>query len=295
MDKQDVEYLVPESIEEAVSLRRRHGATARFIAGGTEVVPMMTQGRMKERQLIELSRLPGLNGIEEESDGLMVGAAVSLARLAAAPVVMGRWQALAEAAGSIREPQVRNRGTIGGNVSHGVPSADLVPALLVLGAAIGLAGPNGRRWVPLAQFLVGPYRTALGPEELVVQIRLPALAPREGSAFQKLTKFGGSGLSVATAAAAVVIESGCISRARLAIGSAGPVPLRVAEAEAFLAGKAPSDDVLARAGEMASAAADPRDGSIRASPAHRHRVLKTLAARAIALAAERSSSTGRAG
>ena len=161
MDKQDVEYLVPESIEEAVSLRRRHGATARFIAGGTEVVPMMTQGRMKERQLIELSRLPGLNGIEEESDGLMVGAAVSLARLA--------------------------------------------------------------------------------------------------------------------------------------IGSAGPVPLRVAEAEAFLAGKAPSDDVLARAGEMASAAADPREGSIRASPAHRHRVLKTLAARAIALAAERSSSTGRAG
>lgn len=282
-----MKYLVPSTVEEAVRLRREHGDSARFIAGGTEVVPLMTQRRLGQTCLIELTRLAGLMTIAERDGFLYVGAAVTLSQVEHAGQIRSGWTALAEAAGSIREPQVRNRGTIGGNVSHGVPSADLVPALLVLEAEVGLAGGGGRRWLALSDFLVGPYRTRLGADELVTELRLPAGAGRPGSAFFKLTRFGGSGLSVATAAAAVVLEGSVIASVRLAIGAAGPVPQRVTEAEAFLLGREPAADVLARAGEIAAAAADPRDGSIRASAAHRRRVLKPLAERAVALAAQR--------
>ena len=287
--EQDFRYLVPASIEEAISLRCEYDGHSRFVSGGTEVVPMMTQGRLKETCLIELSRLKELTAITEHAHSHDIGASVTLTRLQDSPLVKAHWHALAEAAASIREPQVRNRGTIGGNVSHGVPSADLLPPLLVFEAQVGLAGPDGRRWVALSEFLIGPYRTALRRDELVAEIRLPLPANRTGSAFLKVTKYGGSGLSVATAAAALSTEDGRIVRAGLAIGAAGPVPRRVAEAEAFLVGKAPTDAVLAEAGKIASDAADPRDGSIRASPAHRRRVLISLAARAIALAAQRSA------
>lgn len=160
----DFEYLVPASVEEAVALRLRHGARAHFISGGTEVVPMMTLGKLRQGCLIELSRLPELTALHLAGDTPRIGASVSLARLEKEAGVRRHWQALAEAAGSIREPQVRNRGTIGGNVSHGVPSADLVPALLVFDAEIGLAGKGGPRRLALADFLIGPYRTALGPD-----------------------------------------------------------------------------------------------------------------------------------
>ena len=288
MIEQNFRYLVPTSIEEAIGLRCEFDGHSRFVSGGTEVVPMMTQGRLKETCLIELSRLKELTAITEHAHSHAIGAAVTLSRLQDSTLVKAHWHALAEAAASIREPQVRNRGTIGGNVSHGVPSADMLPPLLVFEAQVGLAGRDGRRWVALPEFLIGPYRTALRRDELVAEIRLPLPETRTGSAFLKVTKYGGSGLSVATAAAAVSTESGRIVSVRLAIGSAGPVARRIPEAEVFLVGKEPTDAVLAEAGTMASNAADPRDGSIRASPAHRRRVLITLAARAIALAAQRS-------
>lgn len=288
MAGQDFTYLVPSSVDEAIGLRCDFGDRAKFISGGTEVVPMMTRGKLRETCLIELSRIDELNGIAGHRHCHHIGASVTLSRLQRSALVGDYWMALAEAAGSIREPQVRNRGTIGGNVSHGVPSADLVPVLLAFDAEIGLAGRGGRRFVPLSEFLIGPYRTALQADELVAEIKLPEPDWRRGSAFQKVTKFGGSGLSVATVAAAIGMADGRISRARLAIGSAGPVPRRVGAAEEFLVGKAPTEEVLAEAGRIAADAADPRDGSIRATPAHRRRVLKTLAARAIALAAGRS-------
>lgn len=288
MTEQDFTYLVPSSVEEAIRFRCDFGDKAKFISGGTEVVPMMTRGKLEQGCLIELSRIAELNEITAHKRCHHIGASVTLSRLSRSAIVRDYWTALGEAAASIREPQVRNRGTIGGNVSHGVPSADLLPALLVFEAQVGLAGPGGRRWMPLSEFLIAPYRTALQADELVAEVKLPEPDWWRGSAFQKLTKFGGSGLSVATAAAAVTTTEGRITQARVAIGSAGPVPRRVSAAEEFLIGKAPTEEVLAEAGQMASDAADPRGGSIRATPAHRRRVLKTLAARAIALAAERS-------
>lgn len=293
MNVQEFEYLVPNCVDEAIAFRRQFGDDSRFISGGTEVVPMMTRGKLAQSRLIELGGLKELTVLEPLDGGLRIGASVELSRLHKSVLVNEGWTALAEAAASIREPQVRNRGTIGGNVAHGVPSADLVPPLLLFGASLRLKGAGGERRVLLEDFLVGPYETGLLPDELVAEILLPRPPDNPGSAFVKLTRFGGSGLSVATVAAAVSIRGDSIASARIAFGSAGPTPRRVAAAEEFLVGRQPDDDVLAAAGRLVAAAAEPRAGSIRASPTHRRLILKPLAERAIALAAQRSSGAPR--
>lgn len=287
MEAQDFKYLVPSSIDEAIAWRQQFGAQARFIAGGTEVVPMMTRGKLTQTCLIELSRLDALAGLSSDNGGLRAGASVTLAQLQHSSMVNTAWSALAEAAASIREPQVRNRGTIGGNVAHGVPSADLVPPLLAFDAVLTLRGPSGERRVPLTEFLVGPYTTALATDELVADICLPKPAAPLGSAFLKLTKFKGSGLSVATVAAAIAFDDGAVAHARVAVGSVGPVPRRVPAAEALLLGRRLTPELLAEVGAHVAEADQSREGSIRASPAYRRRVLKPLAERVIARAAER--------
>lgn len=289
MVEQEFEYLVPTCVDEAIALRERFGEGSRFIGGGTEIVPLITRGKLPKTRLIELTELEELKSLRQDDDGLRIGAGVTLSRLEQSPLLQDQWHALAEAAGSIREPQVRNRGTIGGNVAHGVPSADLVPPLLAFGAVLTLRAAKGQRLLPLEEFLVGPYRTRLLPDELVVEILLPRKERKPGSAFLKLTRFGGSGLSVATVAAAVSMQDDRIASARIAFGSAGPVPRRVAAAEEFLAGKRPDDEVLSEAGRLVSEVAEPREGSIRATPRHRRLVLKPLTERAIAAAAKRAN------
>lgn len=288
MNEQEFRYLVPSCVDEAIAFRQLFGEDSRFVSGGTEVVPMMTRGKLQQTCLIELTGLEELALLEQHDDGLRIGAGVTLSRLQRSTLVNDQWPALAEASASIREPQVRNRGTIGGNVAHGVPSADLVPPLLAFGATLKLRGVKGERLVPLEEFLIAPYKTGLLPDELVVEILLPRPETNLGSTFLKLTKFGGSGLSVATVAAAVSVQDDRIASARVAFGSAGPLPRRVTVAEDFLEGKKFGSEVLSEAGRLVSAAAEPREGSIRATPRHRRLVLKPLAERAIALAAKRS-------
>lgn len=293
MDEQAFKYLVPSCVDEAIAFRQQFGEDSRFIGGGTEIVPMVTRGELRQTCLIELTGLEELAVLERHGDGLRIGAGVTLSRLQKSALVNDRWPALAEASASIREPQVRNRGTIGGNVAHGVPSADLVPPLLAFGATLKLKGGKGERLVPLEEFLVAPYKTGLLPDELVAEILLPGPEGNLGSAFLKLTKFGGSGLSVATIAAAVSTRDDRIACARVAFGSAGPIPRRVTAAEEFLVGRKPDSEVLSEAGRLVSAVAEPREGSIRASPRHRRLVLKPLAERAISLAAQRSNGQSR--
>jgi carbon-monoxide dehydrogenase medium subunit len=288
MQSQKITYLSPSSVEEAVAFRSRYGDASCFISGGTEVVPLMARGKFEQSVLIELSRLDALRVFEEFRGGLRIGAATTWTALEESPLVREGWTALADAAASNREPQVRNRGTIGGNIALGVTCADLVPPLLVFDAEVVLCGGAGERMVRVEDFLVGPYKTMLRDDELISEIRLAEQGRLPGSAFFKLTKFGGSGLSIATVAAGVRMDHGRISVARIAIGSAGPVPKRVREAERVLEGEAPTEEVLAEAGRLVSAAADPREESIRSSPAHRRRVLGALARRVVERAMQRS-------
>jgi len=251
-------------------------------------VPRMNRGEFAPTCLIELSRLQELCILDDEDDGLRIGAMITHAEVERSRLTKGPWQALSDASGSIRSPQVTNMGTVGGNIAFGVPSADLIPPLLALEANLGLKGANGERHLPIRDFLVGPYRNQLEDGEVLIEVRLSKADENFASAFCKAAKYRGLGLAIASVAAALTLREGRIHDARIAIGSATPVPRRVAEAEAFLEGKVADERVLREAGQLVSAAAEPREDSIRASPFYKRRVLVTLTERAVAYAAARS-------
>jgi carbon-monoxide dehydrogenase medium subunit len=294
-DVKEFRYLIPSCVDEAIAMRRRHGEGARFIAGGTEIVPMMTRHKLEPDCLIELSRVDGLAVLSGQGGSLRIGAMATHAALERSPLTQGAWRALAEASSSIREPQVRNLGTVGGNLAYGVPSADLMPPLLVFDAGIKVKGAMGERLVPVSEFVVAPYRTSLNDGDILVEIELPDAREGLGSAFCKLTKFRGYGLTVASVAAALTLRDGRVSGARIAIGAVAPMARRVADAELFLEGRTPGADVLREAGRLVAAVAAPREASIRASPWYKRKVLASLTERALGLAADRSREcSGRA-
>ena len=286
-------YLIPSCLDEAIAMRRRHEEGDRFIAGATEIVPMMTRHKLEPDCLIELSRFDGLASLARQGGSLRIGAMVTHATLERSLLTQGAWRALAEASGSIREPQVRNLGTIGGNVAYAVPSADLMPPLLVFDASIKVKGAMGERLVPISEFVVAPYRTSLDDGDIIVEIELRDAREGLGSAFCKLTKFRGFGQTVTSVAAALALRDGRISGACIAIGAVAPIARRVADAELFLEGKTPGTDVLREAGRLVSAAAAPREASIRASPWYKRKVLVSLTERALGLAAARSIERSR--
>lgn len=283
------EYLVPSTVDQAIAMRQEHGENAHFIAGGTEVVPLMKDHRLEPQSLIELSRIDSLLFLRPRDGGLSIGPSITHTEIEGSALLQGPFRALAEASASIREPQIKNLGTVGGNVAYAVPSADLVPPLLTFEALLEVKGPEGERTVPIGEFLVAPYRTSLHPGEMLTEIRLPKPGDNYGSAFCKLARFHGLGLSVVSVAAALCVRDGLIHGARLAIGASAPVPCRVPEAEAFLEGKPPEQDVLREAGTLVSAAAEPRSTSIRATPFYKREVLVPLTERALSRAALRSA------
>ncbi len=285
------EYLIPSCVDEAIVLRRQAGEGGCFIAGGTEIVPRMNRGEFARLSLVELSRLPELCVLDREDGGdggLRIGAMITHAEVERSPLTKGPWQALSDASGAIRSPQVINQGTVGGNIAFGVPSADLVPPLLALEANLRLKGANGERRLPIGDFLVGPYRNKLEDGEVLVEVRLSKADENFASAFCKAAKYRGLGLAIASVAAALTLREGRIHDARIAIGAATPVPRRIAEAEAFLEGKVADERVLHEAGQLVAAAAEPRADSIRASPFYKRKVLVPLTERAVAAAAARS-------
>ena len=256
---------------------------------------MMTRRTLEPDCLIELSRIDGLADLARQGGSLRIGAMTAHATLERSALTQGAWQALAEACGSIREPQIRNLGTVGGNVAFGVPSADLMPPLLVFDASVRVKGAMGERLVPISEFVVAPYRTALNDDDILVAIELPEARKDAGSAFCKITKFRGFGQTVTSVATALALRDGRIREARIAIGAVAPVARRVTDAEDFLEGKIPGSDVLREAGRLVSVAAAPRETSIRASPVYKRAVLVPLTERALALAAARSSERTRRG
>jgi carbon-monoxide dehydrogenase medium subunit len=276
------------SVDEAIALRRQADASGRFIAGGTEIVPRMSRGEIKPSCLIELTRLPELRVLETDVCGLRIGAMATHADIQRSPLTKGPYQAMSDASGAIRPQQVINLGSIGGNIAYGMPSADLVPPLLVLNATLLVRGAAGKREMALSEFLVAPYQTRMEDGDVLVEIRVPKLDAAYGSAFNKASKNQNLGIAYASVAAALTLRDGRIHDARIAMGAAAPVPRRITAAEEFLTGKIPDEAVLREAGQLVSAAAKPREDSRRASPYYKRRVLVPLTERAIVSAVERA-------
>jgi CO/xanthine dehydrogenase FAD-binding subunit len=284
------DYYAPRTIDEAVTLLHQM-RDARPIAGGTDIVVQLKEGRTKfpyPQMMVSLDRIGELKGIDfSEKDGLRIGAATTMADIAASPVVRERYQALAEGASVVGSWQTMNMGTMGGNVCNAAPSADTAPPLLVFEAQAVIVGPTGRRTVPLSDFFRGPGLTALDHGELLAEVRLPVPPASTGSAYQRHTPRKQMDIAVVGVGVALTVSGGSIANARVSLGAVAPTPIRSPAAEAALEGQPPSQEVFARAAEAAAAKCSPI-ADVRGSAEFRRHLVKVITARMLSRAAERA-------
>jgi aerobic carbon-monoxide dehydrogenase medium subunit len=274
----------PETLDEAIRLLAENGDT-KAIAGGHSLLPAMKLRVSAPSTLVDLGRIAGLDGIEQEDDRLTIGALATHAAVAASETVRSACPVVAETAGLIGDRQVRNRGTIGGSVAHADPGADYPTVVTALEATIVVVGPEGERGIPAREFFTGIFDTALGQGDVVTAVRIPVTATGTGAAYLKHAH-PASGYAVAGAAAVVALEGGTCSRARLVIGGAAGTPVTVAIDG--LVGQAPSDDAIAGATAGVAEALGDLLSDTYASADYRRHLAGVLARRALAAAADRA-------
>jgi len=283
-------YERPASLDEALGLLRTHGADAKVIAGGQSLLPLMKLRLARPERLIDIGRLGELRGVRQQPDGrLAIGALTTYADLIADARVMSL-ALFADALPRIADVQVRNRGTIGGAVSHADPAADLPPLLLALDAELACrSAERGERVIPAGSFFQGPFMTELDPDELLVEIRLPAPSGSYGSAYQVLQQ-PASGFAIAGVAAVVGRSSGAdggpIDDVRVAVTGVGDVPYRATAVEAALSGLGGGAVEIEEATQTITQGIRVQ-GDIHADPTYRSAMAIVMAARALAAAVRR--------
>ena len=239
------DYYRAGSIAEAHKLLREH-PDARLLAGGHSLIPLMKMRLAMPAALVDIGRIASLKGITARGASLRIGSLTTHAELASSPDLQSACPMLAEAAAMIGDSQVRNVGTIGGNIAHADPASDLPAVLLALDATIHAAGPNGERAIPIAGFFQGMMTTALGPDEILTAIDVPAKQAGQGMAYVKF-RHPASGYAVLGAAAVVSVADGACTSARVAIGGLLPAPVRCGDVERTLEKQRISSESLARA------------------------------------------------
>jgi len=281
----DFDYHAPKTLSQACGLLRDLGPGAKVLAGGTDVLHKMKTGKLAPAALVSLKRLSELRGIRYEADrGVVIGALVTQNEIYRSPVLQERYLSVSDAAHQMASNQIRNLGTVGGNIVNGVPSADLPPILIALGATIRLVGPSGERTLALENFFTGAAQTVIAPDEILTDVVIPD-GDWTGSRYLKFGLRRSGALAVAGSAAAVRAEAGTIHEARVVLSSCGPTVIRATAAENYLRGKPVSDEVLDEAGLRAEADSRPRD-SIRGSAEYRRNLARVLTKRALKKAIE---------
>jgi aerobic carbon-monoxide dehydrogenase medium subunit len=244
------EYERATSVDGAIEALQRLGSEARIIAGGHSLLPMMKLRLANPEHLVDINDLTELAYIREEGDEVQIGALTRHVDLLESDLLALRFPVFRDAEQVIADPVVRNRGTIGGSLCQADAAEDLSAVCSALKAKAVIRGPGGERVVGLDEFYIGPYTTAVGDGELLIEVRLP-LRPGAGSAHEKVERRAGD-WAVAAASAALWIGSGTITEAGVALSAVGPTTVHVTRAEELLRGKAPSEELFAQAGEIAS-------------------------------------------
>ena len=277
-------YERPTQLDAAIALLAELGVDGRPLAGGTDLIIRLRDGSIRPRVVVDLKRIVELDrAIRDEDDRLVIGARTVMTDIAADARVRDVFQALAEGAAVVGSAQIRNRATLAGNISNASPAADTVPALLVYGATVVVAGATGIRRIPIDQFFVRSGVTTLVPGELVTAIELPLPAGPRGSVHLRRTRRRGHDLASVTLACAVAADG----TTRLAYGSLGPRPLLVTDDTGVLADPAAPDLAKMERLEALFVDASPSPRSMRASPEYRVAMLHVLGLRAVATAIER--------
>ncbi|HEX6492892.1 MAG TPA: xanthine dehydrogenase family protein subunit M [Candidatus Dormibacteraeota bacterium] len=278
------EYRRAANVEEAVTLLAEGGEDAKLIAGGHSLLPLMKLRLARPSLLVDIGRAAGMRHIEERDGTLAIGALARHHDLATSELLRARCPLLAEAASMVGDPQVRHRGTVGGSVAHADPASDLCAVLRCLDAEMAVQGPRGRRTVAAADFFVGFLESALGADEVLVEIVVPVPAAGHGWSYQKFSR---RALDWAIVGVAALVEpsAGGIARAAVGLVSMGPTPLRAPAVEAALRG-APRSAVAAAA-ESAAEGTDPA-ADIHGGADYRAHLARVLTRRALEEALSRS-------
>ena len=276
------EYHAPASLPEALELLSQWGEKAKVFAGGTDLLVSMKKREIMPEHLINLKGISELKGVSDEKEGLKIGPLVSLGEIERSKTVKEKYSILWEAVSVMASPQVRTLGTIGGNLSSAVPSADTAPPLIALGASVSLKGIHGERRVRVEDFFKGPGESVLQPDEILTQILIPK--PPDGSGGTYLKMMRRNALDLALVGVAVFLrldlDKEVCKEARIVLGAVAPTPIRALKAEEILIGKEINEALAKEAGRMASEEARPIS-DVRASMEYRSTIISILTKRAL--------------
>jgi carbon-monoxide dehydrogenase medium subunit len=288
----DFTYLKPVTLQEALSMLAEHKDECKIICGGQSLLIVMRQGLVVTDYLIDIKGLHELNYITyDEKQGLRMGATTTHRTVEKSDLLKEKYPVLVAVERKLASIQVRNWGTIGGNLAHGDSSGDLAPALIALDAKIKLSSSKGNRVIPLEEFYTGLFEMALNKDELVVEVQVPPARPRAVTTYSKFNLIENDQGIVGAAAMVEVDQSRVCRDARIVLSNAGVTPIRAKTGERVLIGKKLSDALLTEAAEAAAREADPVS-DIHASEEYRRRVISILTKRMVQQAWERAAKLG---
>jgi carbon-monoxide dehydrogenase medium subunit len=281
------DYFAPSTLPEAIALLQQHGEDAKILAGGHSLIPLMKLRLAEPAYLIDINRIDGLAYIDEQASYLRIGALTREADLDASDLVRTRYPLLADTARVIADPLVRNMATVGGNLAHADPANDHPATMLAYGAEVVATGPSGERVIPIADFFVGLFATALAPHEILTEIRIPTPPPRSGGAYVKLERKVGDYATAAVAAQVTLDADGNCQYAGIGLTAVDSTPVKAARAEAALRGRPLDDASIRAAAQIASEECDPV-ADLRGPVEYKRAMVRELTRRALTKARERA-------
>ena len=281
------DYHAPKTLSEAVGLLERYRDEAKVLSGGQSLLPLLKLRLAQVAHVVDIGRVPGLEYIKEEKGFLKIGGRTRESTLERSELIRGKYPILADTTAVIADPLVRNLATVGGNLAHGDPANDHPATMLALGAEVVATGPKGERTIPIDKFFTGLFTTALAPDEILTEIKIPIPPPRSGGSYVKLERKVGDFATAASAAQLTLGKNGQVERVGLALTNAGPKPVKATRAEQYLQGKQPDDEAIAEAARLASQDCDPT-ADRRGSVEYKREMARVLSARALKKAAQRA-------
>jgi len=273
-------YTSPSSLGEALEILRDYGERACVIAGGTDLMIAIRERELRAEVVVDISAIPELRGIREVGNQLCIGPLVTHGELASSGLIKRGASVLGRAAKSVGAPQIRNMGTIGGNIINASPAADTIPALVVLGAQVVLKGNGGERNLQITDLFLGPYKTKITPQELLTEITFAKLDDTWKSSFIKLARRKALAISRINIAAMAKMDEKRAKEVRVSVGSSTPTPCRMEKAEALLRGAVPSAAVIEEASRMVAEEMVARSG-VRPSTEYKRPAVQGLVKRAL--------------
>jgi len=281
------DYHAPTTLKEAVALLSQHKDSAKVLSGGQSLLPLLKLRLGQAGHLVDIGRIPGLEYIKEEGGMLRIGGRTRESTLERSELVRARYPILIDTAQVIADPLVRNMATVGGNLAHGDPGNDHPATMIALGAQVVAVGPKGDRVIRIDEFFLGLFQTALQPDEILTEIRIPTPPARSGGAYFKLERKVGDYATAAAAAQITLGSSGAVERVGLALTNVGPTPVRSAAAEKHLTGKKPDAASIGEAARLAAQASSP-SADRRGSVDYKREMARVMAVRALTKAVERA-------